>query len=162
MPVKQEQINIEELIKYTFDNYSYTPQFAQIKKIVNVEEGCALISDNYRLNVILNNLISNAIRYYNPYLEDAYIKVDVLVNEHYLKIEVEDNGLGIEEKHLKNIFNMFYRATEKQSGSGLGLYIVKETVEKLNARINVKSEFGKGTTFTLRVPNTQLKNNTIA
>ncbi|UZR94684.1 PAS domain-containing sensor histidine kinase [Chondrinema litorale] len=161
LPVKQELINVEELVKYTFDNYSYTPQFSKIEKIINVHGSNQFISDSYRLNVILNNLISNAIRYYNPYIENAYIKVDITVDELFLNLEVEDNGLGIEEKHLDNIFNMFYRATDKQSGSGLGLYIVKETVDKLNAQIRVKSKFGKGTNFTLRVPNIQLNESII-
>ena len=65
---------------------------------------------------------------------------------------VKDNGQGIAEKHLDKIFNMFYRASEGGGGSGLGLYIVKETVDKLNGKIQVLSELGKGTSFSIVLP----------
>ena len=65
---------------------------------------------------------------------------------------VEDNGDGIAEDHQDKIFNMFYRASEKASGSGLGLYIVKETLEKMNGTISHQSTLGKGSLFTVTIP----------
>lgn len=65
---------------------------------------------------------------------------------------VLDNGIGIAPMHVNNIFKMFYRADEKSRGSGLGLYIVKETVEKIKGTISVVSEYGKGSTFTVIIP----------
>jgi signal transduction histidine kinase len=67
--------------------------------------------------------------------------------------KVEDNGIGIRQQYLANIFDIFYRADENAKGSGLGLYIVKETVDKLGGQIQMQSEYGKGTTFTITVPN---------
>jgi signal transduction histidine kinase len=66
---------------------------------------------------------------------------------------VSDNGRGIHPEHIDNVFEMFYRATEDSQGSGLGLYIVKETVEKLQGTIYVRSTAREGTTFTLEIPN---------
>ncbi|MCK5705311.1 MAG: HAMP domain-containing histidine kinase, partial [Cyclobacteriaceae bacterium] len=68
-------------------------------------------------------------------------------------IEVSDNGIGISEDYLPKIFEMFFRATEEFSGSGIGLYIVKETVEKLKGTIKVKSKTRQGSTFKIVLPN---------
>ena len=67
-------------------------------------------------------------------------------------ITIADNGIGIKEAYLEKIFEMFYRATQKSNGSGIGLYIVKEAVDKLNGTITVESTFGEGTTFKLMFP----------
>lgn len=72
---------------------------------------------------------------------------------HNIVITVADNGLGIEKKHQEKVFGMFYRANEQVSGSGLGLYIVKETLDKLQGHIAMESSPGIGTTFTVYVPN---------
>ena len=67
-------------------------------------------------------------------------------------MQVCDNGLGIAKEHVDKIFDMFYRASEQQSGSGLGLYIVKETIEKMNGTITVSSKLGEGSCFTVNLP----------
>ena len=72
-------------------------------------------------------------------------------------IIVKDNGIGIDRKNIGKIFDMFYRVSETSIGSGLGLYIVKETVDKLSGKINVESEKGVGTTFQLNIPNLLLQ-----
>ena len=80
------------------------------------------------------------------------IKVNVDITEHAASVAIEDNGKGIEKDHLPNIYKMFYRATDDGAGSGLGLYIVKEAIEKLNGQINIESELGKGTIVTVQIP----------
>jgi signal transduction histidine kinase len=69
------------------------------------------------------------------------------------KLNVEDNGIGISKPYLSRIFEMFFRATDRSQGSGLGLYIVKETVERLYGEIYVDSENGQWTRFTIAIPN---------
>jgi signal transduction histidine kinase len=64
-----------------------------------------------------------------------------------------DNGIGIRKEHLKKVFDMFYRATEKSQGSGLGMYIVKQAIDKLKGSVEIKSTFGKGTTIKIVLPN---------
>jgi signal transduction histidine kinase len=68
------------------------------------------------------------------------------------KVVVRDNGIGIAAEHVNNIFKMFYRGDEKSRGSGLGLYIVKETVEKIGGTISVNSKHGEGSSFTVTLP----------
>ena len=70
----------------------------------------------------------------------------------FFLLEIADNGIGIDTQHQSKIFDMFFRATEKASGSGLGLFIVKETMEKLRGEITISSELGKGTTFSIKIP----------
>jgi signal transduction histidine kinase len=77
----------------------------------------------------------------------------VVVTEQLLEIIFRDNGIGIAADLVPRIFDMFYRATEKSEGAGLGLYIVKETVDKMGGKISVDSKLGEGTTFTISLPN---------
>lgn len=68
-------------------------------------------------------------------------------------LRVADNGIGIKPESLSHIFDMFYRATFINAGSGIGLYVTKESIDKLGGKIEVQSEEGKGTTFTILLPN---------
>lgn len=88
----------------------------------------------------------------DPGKETPMLKVSVMVHESYMRFIIQDNGLGIPGNHIHKIFDMFYQANEKAEGSGLGLYIVKQTVEKLNGTVLVASEFNLGTTFTVVIP----------
>ncbi len=117
-------------------------------------------SDRRRVAIILRNLISNALKYKDLRKETSIININVHCEKLYANIEIADNGIGIEKSALRDIFKMFYRATENSSGSGLGLYIVKETVEKLDGTITVDSTVNEGTTFTITLPNLPTKNNT--
>jgi signal transduction histidine kinase len=82
----------------------------------------------------------------------------VVINETEIFIEFSDNGVGIGIEHIGKIFNMFYRANTKSKGSGLGLFIFKETIAKLKGLVTVESELGIGTKFVIQLPNLYLKN----
>ncbi|MCC5921312.1 MAG: PAS domain-containing protein [Cyclobacteriaceae bacterium] len=110
-------------------------------------------SDLTRLRIILNNLISNAIKYRSYEREMSTIFIGVEVNEDNAVFKIEDNGLGIPADKQEAIFDMFYRASEQSEGSGLGLYIVKNVLEKIGGKIQVQSEENVGTTFTVTVKN---------
>jgi signal transduction histidine kinase len=75
-----------------------------------------------------------------------------VIDEDGVEVEIKDNGKGIPAESIDRIFDMFYRASEDSNGSGLGLYIVKETVEKLKGDIKLKSVFGEGTTINISLP----------
>ncbi len=118
-----------------------------------ISQATPFVNDRHRLLVVLNNLISNAFRYYNPYQLHSWVKVMVEVAPEKSTIIISDNGIGIGQEHLSRIFDMFYRATDQATGSGLGLYIVKEVINKLRGEIQVESVEGQGTTFTITIPN---------
>jgi len=151
LDVKKEEVFFEPLIEETFNQLKYaTTASAALEKIVSIKQTEAFHSDRWRLKVVLNNIISNAIRYRNG--REPVIRVNVAIDKDKALIEVEDNGRGIDREHLGRVFEMFYRATDDGAGSGLGLYIVKETLEKLHGHIKIESEVGRGTLVRLEIP----------
>lgn len=150
LEVQREEILFEPLINETFDQLKFATPGQQLEKVIHVNQHQPFFSDRWRLKVILNNILSNAIRYRNGH--DPIIKVNVDIKDGAATLAIEDNGKGIEKDHLPNIYKMFYRATDDGAGSGLGLYIVKETIDKLNGHINIESEVGRGTTVKLEIP----------
>ncbi|MGC1242564.1 MAG: MASE1 domain-containing protein [Chryseosolibacter sp.] len=158
LEVKREEILFEPIIDETFNQLRFaTPTGKAVEKIITVRQTRPFYCDRWRLKVILNNIISNAIRYRNG--RDPVIKVNVAITEKGAELSIEDNGKGIAKEHLKNVCGMFYRATDDGAGSGLGLYIVKETIDKLNGSINIDSIEGKGTTVQLMIPEVALSVN---
>ena len=120
---------------------------------VDVDQKVTFKSDGFRLSLILNNLISNAVKYQRKEEENPKVKVSVEVSEKEAIVFIEDNGVGIIDDHLNKIFQIFFRSTDYRNGLGIGLYIVKEALTRIGGDITVNSEFGKGTKFTLTVPN---------
>ena len=125
----------------------------KVNKIIDITGDSPLYCDDYRLLVIFNNLLSNSIKYRDPKKAENYVHFQIHIDRDFLTARVQDNGIGVSNDFLSKIFNMFYRATEKSEGAGLGLYIVKETVQKLGGTVDVQSEFGVGTTFQIEIPN---------
>jgi signal transduction histidine kinase len=154
LEISNDPIAFEEMIAEIFEQLQYYQDNKKINKEVNIEQSMNFHSDQKRLKVIFNNLISNAIRYSNGH--DPVIKINISVDDATAKIKIQDNGIGIDEQHLKKVFNMFYRATDDNAGSGLGLYIVKETVEKLKGNVSLESKHLAGTTVNLEIPNHNL------
>jgi PAS domain S-box-containing protein len=147
------KIDFKELLDEIFEAQHYTASAEKIERICEIRENMDFYTDRQRLSIILNNLISNGLKYANPHAEKQYIKVKAYTENNDCIIEVSDNGIGISEIYLPKIFEMFFRATQDFQGSGLGLYIVKETVEKLKGKVTVKSKMRVGTTFRVVIPN---------
>lgn len=120
---------------------------------VHVEQPVPFRCDAFRLSVILNNLISNAVKYQRTEEPNPNVKLSAVVTEKEATIRIEDNGVGIIEEHLNKIFQIFFRSTDFKNGLGIGLYIVKEALTRIGGEIFVVSEYGKGTSFTLTIPN---------
>jgi signal transduction histidine kinase len=148
------------MISKTFSDLSYLPGASQVELNTEVT-GVAFFNDPWRLGEIFRNLISNAIKYRKKDFDNPQINVQIHTTEQQCHIRFSDNGIGIAESELDKIFNMFYRASEQSEGSGIGLYIVKNAVEKLNGRISVSSSLGFGTTFEIWLPNLRQQNSEI-
>ncbi len=125
---------------------------AAVKVELSIEQALPFVSDRFRLKVILQNLISNAIKFHNPYVQERLLRIKVNHLPNFSTVNLQDNGIGIDQKHLGRIFEMFYRATDKKPGSGIGLYIVKDCLEKVNGSIEVDSAIGAGTSFKIMLP----------
>lgn len=152
MAVENKPINLYNLIEEVYANLAFVNDYERVTLQNEISEDIIILSDKTRMNVILHNLISNSIKYADPEKEQPFIKVRCQTMNQEIQIEISDNGLGIEEDHLLKIFTMFYRATEKSSGSGLGLFIVHETLNVLQGKIMVDSKPGLGSCFTISLP----------
>lgn len=120
---------------------------------IGVDGNHRLYSDKNRISIVLNNLISNGIRYCDTRSNQPFVEVNLHFRGKEACIVVKDNGIGIDKGMHDRIFEMFYRGSEKSTGSGLGLYIAKEAVNRLNGRITVQSERDKGSIFSVYLPN---------
>ncbi|MBD0257137.1 MAG: HAMP domain-containing histidine kinase, partial [Cytophagales bacterium] len=152
-PLTPEAIDLAGLLHEVVENLHYMKGAHAIRTELHVTQDLPFFSDPKRLTVVLNNLLANAFRYSDPYKPQSFVHVSVTVDTQGAAIRIEDNGIGIDREHLDKIFLMFYRATESRSGSGLGLYIVKETIETLQGQIKVQSRIGEGTVFSIHLPN---------
>jgi len=148
-----ETIDIRQLLDDNLEKMQFMPGSSDINKEIEMRQDSDFYSDKYRISVIFNNLISNAIKYYDPGKEQPSLKITIDVTKERAHLEFQDNGIGIDRQYQDKIFNMFFRATQSSEGAGLGLYIVQEAVEKLKGTIVIKSEIRKGTTFTIEIPN---------
>jgi signal transduction histidine kinase len=150
-----EEVDVEKIIQDNLEKMQYLPGSEKIEKDIHIDAESPLYSDAYRLSVIFNNLISNAIKYHDSRKERSFLHITIKVNSSDAYMEFRDNGIGIGKEYLSKVFDMFFRATVQKEGAGLGLYIVKETVEKLKGRIEVESKLGEGTVFRINIPNEQ-------
>lgn len=152
LEIVKEEIHFETVIHEVMDHLKYMDETNRILRIVTVTGHPYFHTDLRRLKIILSNLIGNAIKYHTQREVNSFIEIKVECDAQKAVIRIIDNGQGIAENHLASIFKMFYRANENSKGSGLGLYIVKETVEKIEGVITVTSTLGVGSEFTVTLP----------
>ena len=151
--ISVEKIEIKKTIGEILKGLEHLANFDKIQLTFHYDINEDFYTDATRLKMILNNLLSNAIKYSNPYSDNPHVIIKIKVDKKEFQIQVEDNGIGIEKQHLEKIYNIFYRANNLVTGSGLGLYITKEAIEVLKGSIKVSSESGKGSTFWVSLPN---------
>ena len=120
---------------------------------IDIKELQPFYSDRLRFKTIMENLISNAIKYHKKAESGNYIKITGQSDHEKLQLSIADNGIGIAPAYHNKIFDMFFRLSGEKDGSGIGLYIVKDTVEMLQGFIQVQSEKGNGTTFIITLKN---------
>jgi PAS domain S-box-containing protein len=150
--VQCQAIDFEGLLHQCLSELEYMPHFARLHFGLQVE-GEPLYNDIFRMRIILSNLLANSVKYQHLERHQSFLHIRVRVQQEQATLVFEDNGIGIEEQHVPKIFDMFFRASEQSTGSGLGMYIVKQTVEKLGGTIGLESTFGEGTSVTIRIPN---------
>lgn len=151
--IASEKIMFEALVWKSINAYPNDPATRQISFEVKVQQATPFYSDAERLIIIIENIIRNSIHFYDSSKVKPFIQVNVKVDDTQVMLEFIDNGIGIGQQHLSQIFNLFYKASHLSKGAGLGLYIVKETIEKLKGTISVESEIGFGTVLRVVIPN---------
>lgn len=119
---------------------------------IEIDQPFEFFSDDSKIRVILNNLFSNAVQFQKKEELNKRIKLQVKTYENYAKILIEDNGIGIEEKYKEKIFNLFFRATQLNVGTGIGLYLVYEAVQQMGGEIDIQTVYGEGTSVHVNLP----------
>lgn len=143
-------IDFNKLIAELVEVYAYTDKDTRFT--INVNQQTPFVGDLFRIEVILGNLISNAIKYQKVTELNKKVNIDVEVAIEAVQISISDNGMGILNEHLEKIFTQFFKS-KVHHGSGLGLFIVKEALNKIDGRIAVSSDVDHGTTFKITIPN---------
>ncbi len=148
-----DSVNFEALALDVIDTLKN--QDKNVKFETDIVQDGEFIGDEFRLRVILSNLVSNAIKYQNPQNPEPKVVIKVRSDIKSASITISDNGIGILQEHIESIFKMFFRTpnTSSKQGTGIGLFIVKEALEKIGGTINVSSEIFIGTSFDIVVPN---------
>ncbi len=150
--VKMEMISFDQLIDDVVADLKFAKNAHSIRLIYDRSPQNTIVSDVGLLKTVIGNLFSNSVKYHRITQQDPFIKVLFRIQNKSVIIELEDNGQGIRAESVSRIFDMFYRASTESNGTGLGLYIVKEALNKLNGRIEVRSKVNVGTTFVITLP----------
>jgi len=151
----QVRIKIKEFLNSIYNQLDHLHPVNEITYEVHTNGIEEIIADQERLGIILRNIISNSIKYANR-SADSYIKCEIEQVNSKSIIRIKDNGIGIEESQLDKVFNMFHRGSVLSDGSGLGLYIARETVEVIGGEIKIASKIMEFTELTIELPNLSL------
>ena len=150
--IRASEVDLNDMISESLASISHSKHFENIHFKIKNDVDFKLKSDANSIRTILFHLLENAVsfmQYDNP---QPFVKLEMKHESNFLIIEVTDNGQGIKKELQSEVFNMFYRANERSSGSGLGLYIVRYAVEKLNGTIQLKSKEMSGTKISVYIP----------
>lgn len=143
-------VDFNKLIPDLIDLYAYTDKDTHFH--VDIKQDKDFYGDAFRIEVILGNLISNAIKYQKENEKDKKVNILIDVKKDVVEIIISDNGMGILNEHLEKIFTQFFKI-KTNHGTGLGLFIVKEALNKIDGKISVSSDLNDGTVFKITIPN---------
>lgn len=152
-PLEMRVVKMDDVIDSIIVDLKFYENAEKVELIRAYDSDFKLKTDPKRLNIILSNLVTNSLKYHDfTRGESPFIKVSAKIENKSYIIEVEDNGSGIPEEYQTKIFDMFFRAHQGIEGSGLGLYIVMDTLNVLKGEIDISSKVRKGTTFKVILP----------
>ena len=150
--ITRNKISFQDIVSDLMEQFSFSEAASKVIFNTSICQKSDFVSDQMRLKIILSNLISNAIKYSDPTKDENIVNLIIKVDENFAEIKISDNGIGIQQEYHEKIFQPFFRATDYNTGSGVGLALVKEAVNKIMGSVLVSSEYRKGTTFTLHIP----------
>jgi signal transduction histidine kinase len=146
------EVKLKNFVDEIIGGLVFKEGFDRIKISNRIPERISIKTDETILNSVVQNLIGNAIKYQDNKKDNPYLDIDTEEKNGNFILHFKDNGIGIETMHKSKLFGMFYRATNEAEGTGLGLYIVKLSLEKLGGTIEFESEPGEFTKFTVTIP----------
>ena len=146
------KVTVRRAVRDALENLRYFPDANRLSIQLDIDDALEISTDVMRLQIILNNLLSNAFKYQDKKKENPFVRICSNLQGETITITIEDNGVGIPEQQLGKIFDMYSRANDQIEGTGLGLYIVRETIEKLGGTVSVDSKEGQGSKFSISLP----------
>ncbi len=152
MQLSKDEVDLKEMVNEIFESLKYMDEGKKITKKVIHPGKTKFIGDRFHLEVVVANLISNALKYHDHQKEAPFVEVEVEFGFQMVEILVRDNGIGIPAEFQDRLFELFFRASNQSFGSGLGLYILRNAVDKLNGTIELESKEGVGSTFKVTIP----------
>lgn len=150
-PIKKDYVNVERALNNAIDSLLGNPDYKQVKFVRDLEKALVVLTDPFLFSIILRNVIGNALMY-RSLTHENIIWIDASVQKRKLVMKISDNGEGILPEVKDRIFEMFFRGSERSIGPGLGLYIVKSIMSRLEGNIVLDHTPGRTTTFTLDFP----------
>lgn len=144
-----EELFLGDLVDQVVTNLSNAPHFKDTVVNQHFDKQTRLKTDPTILYSIVQNLLENSAKYRKSNLPHNEVTVSYARRGNHGQLKISDNGIGISSDNIDKVFDMFYRGTDVSKGSGLGLYIVKTFVEKLNGKVDITSELNVGTTVTI-------------
>jgi signal transduction histidine kinase len=148
LDIEVQEFDLKELIDNIFDELRYSAEL-NFQFMTNINGSLMIKGDRSRMETVLRNIIGNSIKYRNTTITDPFVSVQFEEKPGQYRFKIIDNGEGIESDKISRVFEMFYRGKTSVSGTGLGLYICKEIMDKIRGKIDLQSELGKGTTVRL-------------
>lgn len=149
----RQPVQFGEFVEEIVQDLRYMENAERVDFKINIDQKVEFHTDPIRLGIVFNNLISNAIKYQDSKKPNPSLEVNIVSDSGRAVCDFIDNGLGIDKEHLEKVFDLFFRASVQATGSGLGLYITHNAIQKMGGEVRVDSEPGVGTTFTLTIPN---------
>ncbi|WP_457626942.1 ATP-binding protein [Persephonella sp.] len=151
--IQKKKVRLKGIVNQVFEDLQHIAGEKGMKLINSVSPDFTVYVDEKKFVILLKNLVENAIKYNK---QDGEVEVRAGKNGGMVEVSVKDTGIGIPKDSLPLIFERFYRVDKSRSrsvgGTGLGLSIVKHITEAHNGRVEVESEIGKGSTFTVKIP----------
>lgn len=148
-----ESLDMKSFVNKVIEEVRKETAFTDIVLNIHVEQTDSFYTDINCFQLILKNLISNAINFSDDAKKEKFVDILINASGRSCSIHVNDNGIGIPADAQDKIFQLFYRGIEKSAGSGVGLYVVHEIVKKLGGSISVNSAVGAGSNFFVWIPN---------
>ena len=146
-------VDLTELLRLSLESFAPTAEARGVRLTADIESGLLVDGDAFRLRQVIDNVLSNAIKYTGA---DGSVRLVARTVEHSALIEVSDTGMGIDADDLGHVFEPYFRARSAQDsgvgGTGLGMGIVREILVAHRGEIGLESTVGKGTLVRMRIP----------
>jgi signal transduction histidine kinase len=155
-------IDFKELFNNIEAFYNMSVRNNDVEFLISVDQKEDFLCDKTVLELILHNLLSNSFKYQRKDCKNKFVNLSVQVADGNATLVVSDCGIGISAEYINDIFKLFFRASDQAEGMGFGLYNVNSALLKLQGTVDVQSEIGVGTTFTIVVPSKQLTESNIS